>query len=209
AVIAEIKKASPSRGVLRADFRPVEIARSYEAGGAACLSVLTDVDFFQGADAHLREARAACSLPVIRKDFVIDPYQVSEARLLGADCVLLIVAALDDDTLAACLDRAADEGVAALVEVHDGDELDRALALGAELVGINNRDLHTFETRLETSEELAARVPAGTTLVAESGIHTRADMDRLRAAGISAFLIGESLMRADDPGAALAELIGA
>ena len=209
AVIAEIKRASPSAGEIRADFDPAWLADRYAAGGAAALSVLTDRDFFQGDDAYLAQAREASGLPALRKDFVIDPYQVSEARLLGADCVLLIVAALDDDTLAACLDRAADEGVAALVEVHDGDELDRALALGAELVGINNRDLHTFETRLETSEELAARVPAGTTLVAESGIHTRADMDRLRAAGISAFLIGESLMRADDPGAALAELIGA
>jgi indole-3-glycerol phosphate synthase len=208
AVIAEVKRGSPSAGVIRADFDPAWIAGRYAAGGAAALSVLTDRDFFGGDDTYLQQAREASGLPALRKDFIIDPYQVSEARLLGADCVLLIVAALSDATLAACLERAAEEGLAALVEVHDGAELDRALASGADLVGINNRDLHTFETRLETSLDLAARVPAGTTLVAESGIHTRADMDRLRAAGITAFLIGESLMRAEDPGQALSDLIG-
>ncbi|MFP4614900.1 MAG: indole-3-glycerol phosphate synthase TrpC [Thiohalorhabdus sp.] len=207
AVIAEVKRASPSAGVIRSDFDPAAIATAYARGGAAALSVLTDRDFFGGDDDYLRQAREASGLPVLRKDFTIDPYQVSEARLLGADCVLLIVAALDDDTLAACLDRAAAEGIAALVEVHDADELDRALALDAELVGINNRDLHTFETRLETSLGLAERVPEGVTLVAESGIHGRADIDTLRSAGIPAFLVGESLMRADDPGAALTELL--
>ena len=207
AVIAEIKRASPSAGVIREDFDPEAIARAYAEAGAAALSVLTDRDFFGGDDAYLARAREVSGLPVLRKDFTVDPYQVSEARLLGADCVLLIVAVLDDSTLAGCLERAREEGLAALVEVHDGPELDRALAAGAELVGINNRDLHTFETRLETSEALAARAPSGVTLVAESGIHTRADLQRLRAAGISAFLVGESLMRAADPGAALTKLV--
>ena len=207
AVIAEIKRASPSAGAIRADFDPAWLAGRYAAGGATALSVLTDRDFFGGDDAYLQQARAASGLPALRKDFTIAPYQVSEARLLGADCVLLIVAALDDATLTACLERARAEGLAALVEVHDGAELDRALAAGAELVGINNRDLHTFETRLETGMELAGRVPAGVTLVAESGIHSRADIDRLASAGFTAFLVGESLMRAEDPGAALAALL--
>jgi indole-3-glycerol phosphate synthase len=207
AVIAEIKRASPSAGEIRADFDPAWLAGRYAVGGAAALSVLTDRDYFGGDDAYLGQARAASGLPALRKDFTVAPYQVSEARLLGADCVLLIVAALDEATLAACLGRAREEGMAALVEVHDGDELERALAAGADLVGINNRDLHTFETRLETGIELARRVPEGVTLVAESGIHTRADIDQLAAAGFSAFLVGESLMRAEDPGAALAGLL--
>ncbi|HKJ87189.1 MAG TPA: indole-3-glycerol phosphate synthase TrpC, partial [Gammaproteobacteria bacterium] len=189
------------------DFDPAAIGTAYARGGAAALSVLTDHDFFGGSEEYLRQAREASGLPVLRKDFTIDPYQVSEARLLGADCVLLIVAALDDDTLAACLDRASEEGIAVLVEVHEAGELDRALALGAELVGVNNRDLHTFETRLETSLELADCVPEGVTLVAESGIHSRDDIDRLRAAGIPAFLVGEWLMRAPDPGEALEQLL--
>jgi indole-3-glycerol phosphate synthase len=208
-VIAEIKRASPSAGVIRADFDPPGLARAYAAGGAAALSVLTDAPFFGGADEYLGAARQAVALPVLRKDFTIDPYQVLEARILGADCVLLIVAALDDATLRACLERARELGLAALVEVHDGAELERALKAGADLVGVNNRDLHTFETRLETSEELALEIPEGVTLVAESGLHSRADLRRLSAAGISAFLIGESLMRQPDPGAALADLLRA
>lgn len=206
-IIAEIKRASPSAGVIREAFEPADLARGYAAGGAAALSVLTDRTFFGGADEHLRTARAAVDLPVLRKDFTIDPYQVFEARLLGADCILLIVAALDDTTLAACLDRARQLGLAALVEVHDGAELERALVAGAELVGVNNRNLHTFETRLETSEALATQVPEGVTLVAESGIDSRADLERLRASGIHAFLVGESLMRQPDPGEALRELL--
>ncbi len=206
-MIAEIKRASPSAGVIREDFDPAAIARAYAEAGAAALSVLTDRDFFGGDDAFLAQAREAAGLPVLRKDFTIDPYQVSEARLLGADCVLLIMAVLDDAALAACLERAREEGLAALVEVHDAAELDRALAEGPGLIGINNRNLHTFETRLQTSVDLAAEVPAGVTLVAESGIHTRADMERLRSAGLTAFLVGESLMRSADPGAALARLL--
>lgn len=207
AVIAEIKRASPSAGTIRADFDPAALARAYAQGGAAALSVLTDRTFFGGDDTFLRQAREAAGLPVLRKDFTIHPYQVLEARVLGADCILLIVAALDDATLAACLERARELGLAALVEVHDRGELERALAAGADLVGVNNRDLHTFETHLETSEVLAREVPEGVTLVAESGIHTAADLERLGAAGIGAFLIGESLMRQEDPGAALAGLL--
>ncbi|MEF8792574.1 indole-3-glycerol phosphate synthase TrpC [Thiohalorhabdus sp.] len=207
AVIAEIKRASPSAGEIRTEFDPAWLAGRYAVAGAAALSVLTDRDFFGGDDAHLAQVRAASGLPALRKDFTIDPYQVSEARLLGADCVLLIVAALDDNTLTACLQRAREEGMAALVEVHEAAELDRALAAGADLIGINNRDLNTFQTRLETGLELAERVPDGVMLVAESGIHARTDIDRLAAAGFTAFLVGESLMRADDPGAALAALL--
>jgi indole-3-glycerol phosphate synthase len=206
AVIAEVKKASPSRGVIRADFRPAEIAASYAAAGAACLSVLTDVDFFQGSDAHLQQARAACALPVLRKDFLIDAWQIHEARALGADCVLLIVAALDDAALREFAALARELGMDVLVEAHDADELERALALPEAIVGINNRDLRTFATSLDTTLALRARVPADRLLVTESGIHTPADVARMRAAGVHAFLVGEAFMRADDPGAALRRL---
>ncbi|MGE5168263.1 MAG: indole-3-glycerol phosphate synthase TrpC [Deltaproteobacteria bacterium] len=206
AVIAEVKKASPSRGVIRADFDPAAIARSYAAGGAACLSVLTDVDFFQGADAYLQQARAACTLPVLRKDFVVDAYQILEARVLGADCILLIVAALDDALLAEFSALARDLGMDVLVEAHDAAELDRALQTEAPLIGINNRDLRTFATSLDTTLALRERVPADRLLVTESGIHARADVARMRAAGVNAFLVGEAFMRAEDPGAALTRL---
>ncbi len=210
AVIAEVKKASPSKGLLRADFDPAAIARSYEAGGATCLSVLTDVSWFQGSADDLIAARAACRLPVLRKDFMVDPYQLVEARAMGADCVLLIVSALDDRALASLAGDALALGLDLLVEVHDADELDRALALstdpGRTLVGVNNRDLRTFETRLETTLDVVERLPAGRPPITESGIATRADIARMRAAGVHGFLIGESFMRAADPGAALAAL---
>ncbi|HWG10465.1 MAG TPA: indole-3-glycerol phosphate synthase TrpC [Rhodanobacteraceae bacterium] len=205
-VIAEIKKASPSAGVIRPDFDPAAIARSYEAGGAACLSVLTDVDFFQGSDAYLQHARAACSLPVLRKDFTIDAYQVYEARALGADAVLLIVAALDDVALLELSLLAAELDLDVLVEVHDAAELERALDIPAPLLGINNRDLRTFGTSLETTLALRERAGDGRVLVSESGIRARADVARLRAAGVHAFLIGETFMRAANPGAELARL---
>jgi indole-3-glycerol phosphate synthase len=205
-VIAEVKKASPSRGVIRADFRPAEIARSYAAGGAACLSVLTDADFFQGADDYLRQARAACPLPVLRKDFTIDAYQVHEARALGADCILLIVAALSDAALLELAALAEELGMDVLVEVHDGDELERALATPARLIGINNRDLRTFQTTLDTTLNLRSRVPAERLLVTESGIITRDDVATMRAADVHAFLVGEAFMRAADPGAELRRL---
>jgi len=205
-VIAEVKKASPSKGVMRPDFRPADIARSYEAGGAACLSVLTDVDFFQGADAYLQEAHSACSLPVLRKDFTIDPYQVYEARVLGADCILLIVAALGDAALVELSELASELGMDVLVEVHDGEELERALATPARLIGINNRNLRTFATTLDTTLELRSRVPAQRLLVTESGIVTREDVARMRGADVHAFLVGETFMRAEDPGAELRRL---
>jgi indole-3-glycerol phosphate synthase len=208
AVIAEVKKASPSRGVLRADFRPADIAASYESGGAACLSVLTDRDFFQGGDEHLRQARAACALPVLRKDFVIDAYQVYESRLLGADCILLIVAALDDARLSEFAGIAAQLALDVLVEVHDAAELERALALNVPLVGVNNRDLRSFDTRLETTLDLLPAIPPDRLLVTESGIHTTQDVQRLRARGVHAFLVGEAFMRAPDPGAELRKLFG-
>ena len=206
AVIAEIKRASPSKGVLRPDFHPAEIARSYAAHGAACLSVLTDVDFFQGADAYLETARAACALPVIRKDFVIDPYQVHEARALGADCILLIVACLTDDQLSELSALAHELGMDVLTEVHDAAELYRALQVPGRLIGINNRDLRTFEVSLETTLSLLPDIPDDRLVVTESGILAPAHVQLMRRHGVHAFLVGEAFMRADDPGARLAEL---
>lgn len=206
AVIAEIKKASPSKGVIREDFQPAEIAASYAAGGAACLSVLTDADFFQGHEDFLIAAREACELPVIRKDFIVHGYQVSEARAIGADCILLIVAALEDAQMADLNQQATALGMDVLVEVHDALELERALKLGIGLVGINNRNLHTFETRLETTLELLPRIPAGVTVVTESGIHTQADVLRMREHDVHGFLVGEAFMREQEPGEALRQL---
>jgi indole-3-glycerol phosphate synthase len=206
AVIAEVKKASPSKGVIRERFVPAEIAASYARHGAAALSVLTDERFFQGHADYLRQARAACDLPVLRKDFMIDPYQVLEARAMGADCILLIAACLSDAQMAELEACAIELGLDVLVEVHDGDELDRALRLKTPLVGINNRNLRTFEVTLDTTLGLQSRVPADRLLVTESGILGRADVQRMRAAGVHAFLVGEAFMRADDPGAALAAL---
>ena len=212
AVIAEIKKASPSKGVIRQEFNPAQIARQYEAAGAACLSVLTDEDFFQGHDLFLQQARAACQLPVLRKDFIIDPYQIYEARVLGADCILLIVAALDDDQLHQFNQLGLSLSMDVLVEVHDQHELERALQLqGVDdrmpLLGINNRDLRTFDVSLQNSITLKQHVPDNQLVIAESGIHTQEDIRLLQQHGIHAYLIGEAFMRADDPGAALATLL--
>ncbi|HEY2929319.1 indole-3-glycerol phosphate synthase TrpC [Piscinibacter sp.] len=206
AVIAEIKKASPSKGVLRERFVPADIAVSYERHGAAALSVLTDAPFFQGAPAYLEQARAACALPVLRKDFMVDAYQVFEARAMGADCILLIAACLDDAQMADLEAQALALGMAVLVEVHDGAELDRALRLATPLVGINNRNLRSFDVTLDTTLGLLDRLPSDRLLVTESGILARADVQRMRDANVHAFLVGEAFMRAADPGAALAEL---
>lgn len=206
AVIAEVKKASPSKGLIRPEFDPAAIARSYARAGATCLSVLTDAEFFQGSEDYLQQARAACELPVLRKDFTIDPYQVFEARAMGADCILLIVAALDDAALLELSMLAADLDLDVLVEVHDGQELERALSVPARLIGINNRNLRSFETDIGTTLGLRRRVPEERLLITESGIHTVEDVARLRRDGIGAFLVGEAFMRAEDPGQALAQL---
>lgn len=206
AVIAEIKKASPSKGLLRENFVPADIAISYEQHGAACLSILTDKDFFQGAEMYLQQARAATKLPVIRKDFIIDPYQVYEARAINADCILLIVSALNDDQLMELSDLALNLEMDVLVEVHDAEELERALLLNLPLIGINNRNLSTFETRLETTLELLSRIPDNHTVITESGIHTPADVALMRENDVHGFLVGEAFMRADDPGHQLKQL---
>lgn len=208
AVIAEVKKASPSKGVIRENFIPADIAASYEKGGAACLSVLTDADFFQGSEAFLQQARAACSLPVIRKDFIIDPYQVYEARAIGADCILLIAAALDDATMISLNQLAQNLGMDVLIEVHNADELARTLPLGNRLIGINNRNLHNFETSLQNTFELLGAISEDHIVVTESGIHTAEDVASMREHGVNAFLVGEAFMRADEPGEKLAELFG-
>jgi indole-3-glycerol phosphate synthase len=208
AVIAEIKKASPSKGLLREDFIPADIAQSYAEAGAACLSVLTDRQFFQGQNDFLKQARASCGLPVLRKDFVIDPYQVYESRVVGADCILLIAACLDDARMAELEAIALGLDMAVLVEVHDRAELERAVKLKTPLLGINNRDLRTFDVKLETTLALKELVPAGKLLVTESGILARSDVERMREAGVHAFLVGEAFMRAEDPGTALQALFG-
>jgi indole-3-glycerol phosphate synthase len=206
AVIAEIKKASPSKGVLRADFIPADIAQSYAEAGAACLSVLTDRQFFQGQVDYLKQARASCDLPVLRKDFMVDAYQIYESRAIGADCVLLIAACLDDAQMADMEAIARGLDMAVLVEVHDRAELDRALKLRTPMVGINNRNLHTFEVSLDTTLAMLGEMPADRLLVTESGILARADVQKMRAAGVHAFLVGEAFMRAEDPGEALSAL---
>jgi indole-3-glycerol phosphate synthase len=206
AVIAEIKKASPSKGVIREDFDPASIAASYAAGGAACLSVLTDVDFFQGADEYLQAARAACDLPVIRKDFIIDKYQIYEARAMSADCILLIVSALSEDQLQQLHDEAQSLGMDVLIEVHDKAELEIALKLDNPMVGINNRNLHSFEVSLENTYQLLAQIPAGKIVITESGIHQRDDVAAMRDRNVNAFLVGEAFMRSDEPGRRLREM---
>lgn len=206
AVIAELKKASPSKGVIRSDFHPAELAESYRRGGATCLSVLTDVDFFQGHDDYLKQAREACNLPVIRKDFLCDPYQVVESRALNADCILLIVAALSDAQLQELYACAGEQGLDVLLEVHDRDELMRALPLGNPLIGINNRNLHTFEVSLQTTLDMLSEVPSDRTVITESGILVRDDVKRMRDHGVHGFLVGEAFMRAAEPGEKLAEL---
>jgi indole-3-glycerol phosphate synthase len=207
AVIAEVKKASPSKGVIREHFVPSEIAVSYEKGGATCLSVLTDIDYFQGSDLFLQQARAACKLPVIRKDFMVDPYQIVEARALGADCVLLIVSALDDVKMAELAAVAKSVGLDVLVEVHDGDELERALkTLDTPLVGVNNRNLHTFEVSLENTLDLLPRIPRDRLVITESGIVNRADVELMEISDVYSFLVGETFMRAENPGAELQRL---
>lgn len=207
AVIAEIKRASPSKGLLRRDFDPAAIAQSYEAGGAACLSVLTDREYFQGAPEHLSAARAACTLPVLRKDFIVEPYQVLEARAIGADCILLIAAALPAEALRELERLAQSLGMAVLIETHEASEVDAALSLATPLIGINNRNLRTFVTSVQTTLDLLPRIPAGKTVVTESGIRGREDVLQLRKSGVQAFLVGEAFMRAPDPGAALRALL--
>jgi len=206
AVIAEIKKASPSAGIIRENFQPDQIAVSYESAGAACLSVLTDAEYFKGANEYLQQARNACSLPALRKDFLVDPWQVYESRVLGADCILLIVAALERAQLLDLDGLAREIGLDVLVEVHNEDELDDALATGASLIGVNNRDLHTFTTDLAVSERLRPMIPQDRTMVTESGIHSQEDVARMGRCGIHAFLVGEAFMRRDDPGGALRSL---
>lgn len=208
AVIAELKRASPSKGLIRADYDPQAIARCYQKAGAACLSVLTDARHFQGADEHLRQARAAASLPVLRKEFIVDAYQLPESRALGADCILLIASALSADELAALHGQARGFGLDVLVEVHDANELQAALSLNPEVIGINNRNLNTFETRIETTLDLLGQIPEEVLAVTESGFHEAAQVGRMLAQGVGAFLVGEAFMRADDPGTALVELFG-
>ncbi len=205
AVIAEIKKASPSKGVLREDFRPAEIAASYEEGGASCLSILTDRDFFQGHEDYLKEGRAACDLPVIRKDFIVDPYQVFEARAIGADCILLIAACLDDDTMHELNLLAHELDMDVLIEVHDEEELHRALKLPNRLIGINNRNLHTFEVSLQTTFDLLDQIPDDRIVVTESGILKQEDVEAMRRHNVNSFLVGEAFMRTENPGETLAE----
>ncbi len=208
AVIAEIKKASPSKGIIRADFNPAEIAKSYEKGGAACLSVLTDEQYFQGSAAYLKQARAACKLPVLRKDFMIDPYQVYEARAMGADCILLIVAALELAQMRELELTAHNLGMAVLVEVHDADELELALQLETPLLGINNRNLRTFDVTLQTTLDLLEKTPEDRFVVTESGIFTPEDVALMRSHNVNGFLVGEAFMRQDDPGAELTRVFG-
>jgi len=205
AVIAEIKKASPSKGVLREDFHPAEIAASYEEGGASCLSILTDRDFFQGHEDYLKEGRAACDLPVIRKDFIVDPYQVFEARAIGADCILLIAACLDDDTMRELNLLAHELDMDVLIEVHDEEELHRALKLPNRLIGINNRNLHTFEVSLQTTFDLLDQIPEDRIVVTESGILKQEDVEAMRRHNVNSFLVGEAFMRTENPGETLAE----